>query len=179
MTASSSFPVPRAAFYGITEIAASLDLDRQLVTVWRRRGSHAIPQPDAELSNGPIWKGDTIEPWIDAIRGGRDSGEAQKDLRPEEAMRACRRLLRCTALVLEYPVRATLLSRSLADAREIMPIVAEAVGPLADDVRGLLAVLEHRQGRAGLRDALLDTLPRLAEVAQRAAELKVDHGPRG
>ena len=55
------------AFYGITEIAAALDLDGQLVTVWRRR---------------------------------------------ETVLRACRRLLRCTALVLESPVRATLLSRT-------------------------------------------------------------------
>lgn len=44
----------RSDYYGLTEIAAALDLDRQLVTAWRRRGSHAIPEPDAELARAAL-----------------------------------------------------------------------------------------------------------------------------
>ncbi len=58
----------RKAFYGIAEIADALGLNRQLVTAWRRRRSHGIPEPDGELSSGPIWRGTTIEPWIDVVR---------------------------------------------------------------------------------------------------------------
>jgi len=49
----------RKGFYGIAEIAEALGLNRQLVTAWRRRRSHGIPEPDAELSSGPIWRGET------------------------------------------------------------------------------------------------------------------------
>ena len=68
----------RRELYGIAEIADALGQSRQLVTVWRRRRTRGMPEPDAELASGPVWRGATIEPWIDdQIRlGGRDSSAA-------------------------------------------------------------------------------------------------------
>jgi hypothetical protein len=50
--------------YGITEIARALDADPGLVGKWRER--HKLPAPDAELSTGPVWLADTIEPLLAA-----------------------------------------------------------------------------------------------------------------
>jgi hypothetical protein len=50
--------------YGITEIARALDAEPGLVGKWRER--HKLPAPDAELSTGPVWLADTIEPLLAA-----------------------------------------------------------------------------------------------------------------
>lgn len=50
--------------YGIAEIARALDADPGLVGKWRER--HKLPVPDAELSTGPVWLADTIEPLLAA-----------------------------------------------------------------------------------------------------------------
>lgn len=163
----------RSAYYGLTEIAAALDLDRQLVTAWRRRGSHAIPEPDAELSSGPIWRGNTIEPWIEAMRARRSSSAEVADLRPETALRLCRRLLRCAALSLEQPMRTQLLARAVADARELLPAVTAASGPLAELAQAVAVPLgRHLEGKGGpgLRAALLEVLPAVSELSRAALQ---------
>src|SRR3954452_14701988 len=91
-------------FYGIAEIADVLGIDRQLVTVWRRRSSHGMPAPDEELSSGPLWTAETIEPWIAATRArlqAEATGGRPAALRPGQLRQAVRRLFRLVALLLE------------------------------------------------------------------------------
>jgi hypothetical protein len=54
--------------YGLTEIARALGVDAVLVAKWRERGK--LPPADAELSNGPVWLAETIEPLLES--GGPD-----------------------------------------------------------------------------------------------------------
>jgi hypothetical protein len=129
----------RKAFYGIAEIAEALGLNRQLVTAWRRRRSHGMPEPDAELSSGPIWLGRSVEPWIDLVRDRREEADNQP-LTPEVAFRAARRMLRIAALLLDQPIRSRLLTQALAEARELLPAVeAAADDPLGRAVAQLLS----------------------------------------
>src|SRR6185312_8290976 len=72
----SETPGPRRRYYGIAEIADALGVDRQLVTVWRRRSSHGMPDPDEELSSGPVWDGVRVEQWIAATRTRLDQERA-------------------------------------------------------------------------------------------------------
>lgn len=141
----------RRAYYGIAEIADALGMNRQLITAWRRRGSHGMPKPDAELSAGPVWRGDTIEPWIDRVRS--DHGDQTgHPLCPSVALRAGRRMLRLAAVLLEEPIRTRLLNQVLADARELLPIVdAAADDPLSRAVADLVSpVRETADGSADL-----------------------------
>jgi len=48
--------------YGIAEIAQALGVKRQTVAQWHHRGK--LPPADEELSMGPVWFAETIEPWI-------------------------------------------------------------------------------------------------------------------
>ncbi|HEY0694963.1 MAG TPA: hypothetical protein VGD71_38750 [Kribbella sp.] len=153
----------RKAFYGIAEIAEALGLNRQLVTAWRRRRSHGIPEPDAELSSGPIWRGETVEPWIDTVRDRRESTSQPVD--GEIALKAARRMLRVAALLLEQPIRLRLLSQALGDARELLPVVdAAADDPLSGAVAQLLSPLR----KVGDEPANLKAFRQqvLAELAQ-------------
>lgn len=167
---ASGSHVPRQAFYGITEIAAALDVDRQLVTAWRRRGSHAFPEPDAELSSGPIWRGESVEPWIDARLASRGDGPVS-DASPADASRVARRVLRCAALALEDPVRPPLLARALTDVDEAARSVERREGPVASAVRDVLAAVgpttSRPLGRAqvlALRAGLVAALPLVARL---------------
>lgn len=54
--------------YGLTEIARGLGVDAVLVAKWRERGK--LPPADAELSVGPVWLAETIEPLLES--GGPD-----------------------------------------------------------------------------------------------------------
>jgi hypothetical protein len=54
--------------YGLTEIARALGVDAVLVAKWRERGK--LPPADAELSVGPVWLAETIEPLLES--GGPD-----------------------------------------------------------------------------------------------------------
>jgi hypothetical protein len=54
--------------YGLTEIARALGVEPMLVAKWRERGK--LPPADAELSVGPVWLADTIEPLLES--GGPD-----------------------------------------------------------------------------------------------------------
>lgn len=169
---------PRRGFYGLAEIADALGLSRQLVTVWRRRRSHGIPEPDAELSAGPIWRGETIEPWIDEVRGRREMSESAQPLDPTQALRACRRMLRLAALLLEQPVRVRLLSQTFGELRELLPVVAaSAEDELGHAVRRMLAPLDGVATGVGtaeltgsLRERVLETLPAVSEVVQLCGE---------
>jgi hypothetical protein len=50
--------------YGIAEVARALGADPGLVGKWRER--YKLPAPDAELSTGPVWLAETIEPMLAA-----------------------------------------------------------------------------------------------------------------
>jgi hypothetical protein len=173
---------PRRAFYGIAEIADALSLSRQLVTVWRRRRSHGIPEPDAELSSGPIWRGETVEPWIDTVRGRHDQSDSPPALGPALALRACRRMLRLSVLLLEQPIRVRLLSQALGEIRELLPVVAaSAEDELGRAVRALVGPLENVVTEAeggecadALRDRVLAALPRVSEVVRSSAAAGTD-----
>jgi hypothetical protein len=54
--------------YGLTEIARALGVDAVLAAKWRERGK--LPPADAELSVGPVWLAETIEPLLES--GGPD-----------------------------------------------------------------------------------------------------------
>lgn len=177
MTAPDPPPTgPRRAFYGIAEIADALNLGRQLVTVWRRRRSHGIPEPDAELSSGPIWRGETVEPWIDKVRGLRERSALAQPLDSKLALQACRRMLRLAALLLEQPIRIRLLSQALGEIRELLPeVTASAEDELGGAVRALVAPLdcvaaEIAEVADGLRERVLAALPQVHEVVRVSGE---------
>jgi hypothetical protein len=160
----------RRACYGIAEIADTLGVARQLVAAWRRRRSHGMPEPDAELAAGPVWLGSTIEPWIDRLPARPVEPEP---IGRQEIARAARRVLRLLALLLEDPPRAALVTRALAEVRDAAAAVAEA-GQDRDGVRGGLLRLLAPAGDVGdpgalaeladLRRRLLTALPALAEL---------------
>jgi hypothetical protein len=132
-------------YYGIAEVADALGLNRQLVTVWRRRRSRGMPEPDDELASGPLWRGATIEPWIAATRArlAAEAAGAAVPLGPADARRWARRLLRLVALLLEDTLRPALVARAL---RELDQAAA-----------GLAAAAPSPE-----RDALLATATRIA-----------------
>lgn len=127
-------PASRRDFYGIAEVADALGLNRQLVTVWRRRRSHGMPEPDAELASGPLWRGETVEPWIDAMRRRLTSG-AGAPVSAALARRATRRVLRLLALLLEDEPRQRLVARAAAEVRELLPLMDDGSGGRTDPVR--------------------------------------------
>jgi hypothetical protein len=170
-------PAPRRAYYGLAEIADALGLSRQLVTVWRRRRSHDIPDPTAELSSGPIWRGAAIEPWIDRLRAERGEG-APAPVSPELAARLARRVLRLLALLLEDRPRPQLLAQAVAAVQELAPSVeatpADEDGRLA---RTVLAALEGDSAPAAVRDRLAGALPALAGLIRKADAERADETP--
>lgn len=54
--------------YGMTEIARALGVEPAVVAKWRERGK--LPVADTELSLGPVWLAETIEPVLE--NGGPD-----------------------------------------------------------------------------------------------------------
>jgi hypothetical protein len=164
-------PAARHAIYGIAEIADALGVGRQLVAAWRRRRSHGMPEPDAELASGPVWLGDTIEPWIDGLPV-RPSG-GPPPVTDAEIRQLARRSLRLLALLLEERPRIQLVTRALAEARELLDLAPE-VPDDRDVTRRALAVLlgPLRRARpelgpgdlAELRTELLAVLPRLVDL---------------
>ncbi|MFL6141794.1 MAG: helix-turn-helix transcriptional regulator [Labedaea sp.] len=176
-------PQPRRNFYGIAEIADALGLSRQLVTVWRRRRSHGIPEPTAELSSGPIWRGETIEPWIDEFRASRD--QPDRPLETAVALRACRRVLRLAALLLEEPPRIRLLSQALSDVRELRPVVAASTDDnLGPAVQALLAPVGDgpvggTERIAEFRGQLLAVLPLIPDIVHISGDSAIGSGRTG
>lgn len=131
--------------YGIAEIADALGVDRQLVTVWRRRRSRGMPEPDDELAAGPLWLAATIEPWIATTRHrldleGSPEAAGNKAVLPAQALR---RYLRLTVLLLEERLRPGHLGRAARDLAELVPALEQLVaqdGAGADSVGALLEV---------------------------------------
>jgi hypothetical protein len=64
--------------YGIIEIAMAIHEDRRKVAVWHGRGK--LPPANFRVSAHPIWKPDTIRPWIVAYRIARRVRWAVTDL---------------------------------------------------------------------------------------------------
>lgn len=131
--------------YGIAEIADALGVDRQLVTVWRRRLSRGLPPPDDELASGPLWVAATIEPWIAATRARlareRTGAGPEPALTPAFTRRAVRRFLRLVALLLEEPRRPRPLLQAAMALAELRPRLEQAANELPDDA-GVAALLE-------------------------------------
>jgi len=156
----------RRELYGIAEIAESLGQSRQLVTVWRRRRTRAMPEPDAELASGPVWRGPTIEPWIDdQIRlSGRT--EDAVPLTPAAVQRIGRRLLRLIALLLEDNRRPRLVQQALRETADLVPEIEAAEQNAATvallRVTAPLAALE--EDLDALLAALVERLPALSET---------------
>jgi transcriptional regulator with XRE-family HTH domain len=136
----------RQRFYGIAEIADALGVDRQLVTVWRRRRSRDLPRPDAELAAGPLWLGSTIEPWIEQarerLRREAAATRAAHSFTPSLARQAARRAFRLAALLLEEPRRPPQLRQALLALAELRPRLEQAV-------------VDGDAGRRGARDLAL------------------------
>jgi hypothetical protein len=137
----------RRLFYGVAEVADALGLNRQLVTVWRKRRSWGMPEPDDELASGPLWRGATIEPWIDATRS-RLAAEAAGDaapLGPDATRRWARRLLRLLALLLEDAPRPALVARALRELEQAIPALEQsAPGPDRDALLETAAALRAK-----------------------------------
>jgi hypothetical protein len=177
--------VQRQAVYGIAEIADALGVGRQLVAAWRRRGSHGMPEPDAELASGPIWMAGSIEPWIDTLPA-RPSG-SPPPVSAAEIRRLARRLLRLLTLLLEEKPRDQLVARALAEARELLDLAPHSDGG-RDTIRRSIAVLlgpVHRvpsqptvDDLAALRTGLVAVLPQLVELLR--PSIHIGHSqPRG
>ncbi|MDT8912340.1 hypothetical protein [Amycolatopsis sp. PS_44_ISF1] len=170
---------PRREYYGLAEIADALGLARQLVTVWRRRRSHGIPDPTCELASGPIWRGAEIEPWIDRMRTERSAGDVEP-LTPDLALRLARRTLRLLALVLEPNPRPQLLAQAVAAVRDLRPGV-EATGP--DEPGRLARTVLAATGPAtdggpdAVRRRLVEALPAIAELITTANSGSADEIP--
>lgn len=165
-------PPARRELYGIAEIADVLGQPRQLVTVWRRRRTRGMPEPDAELASGPVWLGRTIEPWIDdQIRlAGRGAGAAP--LGPAAVRKVGRRVLRLVALLLEEPRRPRLIQQALREAGDLLPVVEAAERDAT--ALALLEVLTPLSIHGHDPDALLAALvERLPALAGRLAESAV------
>src|SRR3954462_15654168 len=153
----------RRELYGIAEIADALGQSRQLVTVWRRRRTRGMPEPDAELASGPVWRGATIEPWIDdQIRlGGRESSAVP--LAPATVQKIGRRLLRLVALLLEENRRPRLIQQALREAADLVPEVEAAEqNATAVALLKVMAPLVAEEDPDVLLAALVERLPALA-----------------
>lgn len=143
--------------YGIAEIADAIGVDRQLVTVWRRRSSHGMPTPDDELASGPLWLAHTIEPWINLTRARLDADAAAQgaeNLTPKLARQVGRRLFRLMAVLLEEPVRTGLLQRSLQGLGQLNEPIAVAARSAEGSKRGLPDLLALTQLAAAASDRL-------------------------
>lgn len=154
---------PRRRYYGIAEVADALGQPRQLVTAWRRRRSWGMPLPDDELSSGPVWRGETIEPWIDLTRARLAAGDvAPATPGPALVRRVGRRVLRLAALVLEEEQRPGLLARARA---ELVETRTEVEATADSPARAALLQLYEVTGEDGARaaDPAADE-PALAEV---------------
>ncbi|WP_157892247.1 MULTISPECIES: hypothetical protein [Frankia] len=124
-------------YYGIAEIADVLGVDRQLVTVWRRRLSRGMPPPDEELAAGPLWTAATIEPWIRQTRDRLSRERSPSGPPSPELMRqAARRLLRLAAVAWEERPDPRVLTPALRAVEQLGELTAE--GGDGDPARRLL-----------------------------------------
>jgi hypothetical protein len=147
---------PRRRFYGIAEIAEAVGVDRQLVTVWRRRSSHGLPPPDEELASGPLWAATSIEAWIHVTRSRlRAEATGQRGVRLTESLakQAASRLFHLTALLLEEPRRADAIAPAARALGMLHGTLADAVGTAEGSKRGLqdIVAVSRTAGRIAER----------------------------
>jgi hypothetical protein len=154
-------------FYGIAEIAEALGVDRQLVTVWRRRSSHRMPPPDDELSSGPLWTAATIEPWITTTRARLATEAAERAGAPDPRLvrQAVRRLFRLVALLLEDAPRPEVLTRARHDLGESRATLEAAGRGLPELVAVARAVQEPAE--EDLLGACLRAVPQALKLLAR------------
>jgi transposase-like protein len=155
-------------YYGIAEIADALGVDRQLVTVWRRRLSRGMPPPDDELAAGPLWEAGTIAPWIERTRARMAQERSDAGPPPPELVRAAsRRLLRLSAVLLEDAPDAQVLDRALRALAQLADPLSSHSGE-GDPVRrlcGELATLATDAGSAAAAPGSSRTSARSARSA--------------
>lgn len=139
MEDSQDLWAPRRRHYGIAEIAEAVGESRQLVTVWRRRRSRGMPDPDDELASGPLWLASTIEPWINETRARleRESVEDEVALTQTFTRRAGRRFLRLVSFLLEDPPRPRLVGRALRALQELGPRLEQGAREAKKGDRGV------------------------------------------
>ena len=171
---------PRRRYYGIAEIADAVGVDRQLVTMWRRRSSHGMPDPDEELSSGPVWDGIRIEPWINATRTRlyhERTVKAGDVLTPELGRQVARRIFRLMAVLLEERVHPPAIERALHDLAQLQtPLARVSNAPEGSkkslhDVVTLCAVAEQALASGRSMDSLRTEmvaayLPGVTQVAR-------------
>ncbi len=59
-----------STYWTATDVAAALGVAPHRVSDWRRRGQ--MPEPDLRLdAYRPLWRSETIAPWLDRMRAGR------------------------------------------------------------------------------------------------------------
>lgn len=172
----------RRDFYGIAEVADALGLDRQLVTVWRKRRSHSMPEPDAELASGPLWRGETVEPWIDRMR--QPVGPATPaPIPPSTVRRVARRLFRLQALLLEDVLRPRLIAQAIAEVRDLVPLIEDShpsdpLRPALLDVLGpVVRAAPGAEDRGDLISELLGVQSAIVELVASAVR-RESAGPR-
>lgn len=57
-------------YWTVRDIAAALDRPPLRVSGWRYR--RVMPEPDVVIdTRRPLWRAETIEPWIERMRAGR------------------------------------------------------------------------------------------------------------
>ncbi len=177
-------------YYGIAEIADSLGVDRQLVTVWRRRLSRGMPPPDDELAAGPVWVAASIEPWIEHVRTQLARSRADAGPPPAALIRqAARRLLRLSAVLLEDAPDAGQLDRAMRAFAQLgdqldghsgegdplrrlcgdLATLADAVGAPRNAGRAPAAPAPAPTVVAGLRAECLRLLPGMAKALSSAS----------
>ena len=113
--------------YGIHEIAESLGIDRQLVTVWRFRLSHGMPPPDEELKAGRLWVAGTIEPWIISTRLRLELENSPGERSALLPTRALRRYFRLTTVLLEEKLRPKHAGQPASALGELVPALEAEV----------------------------------------------------
>jgi hypothetical protein len=131
---------PRRRFYGIAEIAEALGVDRQLVTVWRRRSSHGLPAPDEELASGPLWAAETVEAWIQVTRARLEADattHGAATLTAALGRQTAQRLFQLTALLLEDHRQPDRLRSAIDDLGRLHAPLVDAVAKIEGSKRGL------------------------------------------
>lgn len=149
-----------ARVYGIAEIAEALNVRRQTVWAWVQRGTHGIPEPDQRLAMGPVWRAETIEPWIRkmdrimVVKGWLPGDQGAhffiRDYDEEIAENQGRRDAECyicSAAGMEVPATRRVLGRDACDQCASELEAALQIGPAI----WLVSVADSEELQAALR----------------------------
>lgn len=146
--------------YGISEIARACGATRQQASQWHHRGH--LPSPDVVLAIGPVWFGETIEPWI-AQRTAKSEQitraviicdlVASRHIGPDMVTAAVSRAIKAAREVQQhYPQRPTQFEVTTGDEWEglIGPWDHEGESFTTELVRAWIDVLHDQPFRMGL-----------------------------